>query len=276
MLSFFEDTKKAPVGAFFVSVIFIALAVLPAAGRAGDCELPGGEWGELDYVYDGDTLRLKDGRKIRLLGVNTPELGRQVKGVKTPAQALSVEAKVAVEQFFKSSRRLRLVYGEQRYDRYKRTLAHVFNEQGHSLERYLLGLGLAFHIAIPPNLSMLTCFSAAAKSARTKGLGVWSHRFWSPVPSSAIQPEDAGFRRVKGRIASIDVGKTWWIEFDGELVLKLSAEDRRAFPLYDWLSLKGCEVEVSGWLIDRSRHVRRGYKPYLMPLRSPYAMRVMD
>lgn len=275
MLNFFEDTKKAPVGAFFVSVISILLSLSPA--WASDCELQGGEWAELGYVYDGDTLRLKDGRKIRLLGVNTPELARKTKVGKTSAQALSLEAKAAVKHFFIESKRLRLVYGEQRYDPYKRTLAHVFNEQGQSLERYLLASGLAFHIAIAPNLSLLECFSVAAESARLKRLGVWSERTWRPLNAVDIQSKDAGFRRVSGRILSISTGDTWWLEFEGKLVLKLSAADRRAFPQFDWGALKGREVEVSGWLIDRSnRAARKGYKPFMMSLRSPYAVRVID
>lgn len=276
MLNFFEDTKKAPNGAFFVSVISFSLTFLCLAAQADDCALAGGEWAELGYVYDGDTLRLKDGRKIRLLGVNTPELARKTKTVNTSAQALSGAAKVAAELFFRDSKRLRLVYGAQRFDRYKRTLAHVFNEQGRSLERDLLSQGLAFHIAIAPNLSMLECFSGAADMARRKGLGVWGHRDWVPVLADNIQPKDAGFRRVSGRIVSISAGDTWWLEFDGKLVLKLSPADRRAFAGYDWLALKGRRVEVTGWIVDRSSDVKRGYKPYLMSLRSPYAVRLID
>jgi endonuclease YncB( thermonuclease family) len=29
----------------------------------------------VEYVHDGDTLFLDDGRKVRLLGINTPEIG---------------------------------------------------------------------------------------------------------------------------------------------------------------------------------------------------------
>lgn len=277
MLNFFEDTKKAPYGAFFVSVILVLLVFWPASVWASDCGLPGGEWAELEYIYDGDTLRLKDGRKIRLLGVNTPELARKTKAGKTPAQALSFDAKRAVENFFKGSKRLRLVYGSQRYDRYKRTLAHVFNTRGQSLEIDLLARGLAFHIVIPPNFSMLECLSAAQTMARAKRRGVWSHKAWMPVAAEDVSAKDVGFRRVYGRIASIKGSDTWWLEFDGKLVLKLSPADRRVFSDYDWSALNGRQIEVSGWVVDRSRHTsKRGYKPFLMSLRSPLAIRVLD
>lgn len=255
----------------------MALALWPVSAWASNCELSDGEWAELEYIYDGDTLRLKDGRKIRLLGVNTPELGRKTKAGKTSAQALSLDAKRAVESFFKDSKRLRLVYGSQRYDRYKRTLAHVFNARGQSLEADLLARGLAFHIVIPPNLNMLECFSAAQAMARAERRGVWSEKAWEPVAAADISAKDAGFRRVYGRIASIEGSDTWWLEFDGKLVLKLLHADRSVFSDYDWSALKGRQVEVSGWVVDRSRHAsKRGYKPFLLSLRSPFAIRVLD
>ena len=37
----------------------------------------------VDYIHDGDTLRLRDGRRVRLIGINTPELTRDNK----PAEA---------------------------------------------------------------------------------------------------------------------------------------------------------------------------------------------
>ena len=41
------------------------------------------------YIHDGDTLHLKDGRKVRLIGINTPEVAH---GDKT-AEAFSIPGK---------------------------------------------------------------------------------------------------------------------------------------------------------------------------------------
>ena len=61
-------------GAFFV-VVAMALAVSPGRADAAACELPGpGETARVARVIDGDTLALADGRHVRMLGINAPEL----------------------------------------------------------------------------------------------------------------------------------------------------------------------------------------------------------
>ena len=65
--------KKASLwGAFFVS----GLTGAPAALAAACPLLPGGQEVVVRRVVDGDTLRLVDGRSVRLIGVNAPELGK--------------------------------------------------------------------------------------------------------------------------------------------------------------------------------------------------------
>tara|TARA_B100000809_G_scaffold79800_1_gene77969 strand:+ start:3462 stop:4265 length:804 start_codon:yes stop_codon:yes gene_type:complete len=267
------------MGAFFVGVICVLLPILSV--EASDCVLPGGEWADVDYVYDGDTLRLSDGRKIRLLGVNTPELAQSKRWGGRASQALADDARVAVTEFFAESTRVRLVYDVERRDRYKRILAHVFNSQGDSLETFLLRQGLAFHIAIPPNLALAKCFALIAERARSKNLGVWSHSDWRPLQVQNFSSKETGFRRVRGRVETITKNGTWWLELDVPLVLKVTAADRAYFPDYDWAELLHKRIEVSGWLIYRSEQAltkqkKHAYKPYIMHLRTPYALRLLD
>ena len=49
------------------------------------------EYVEVADVHDGDTVRLVDGRKLRLIGFNTPELARD----ESPAEPLATEARQA-------------------------------------------------------------------------------------------------------------------------------------------------------------------------------------
>ena len=69
--------KKAPwIGAFFV------LAVWLTPAWANTCApLKHSEQVTVRYVSDGDTLILSDNRKIRLIGINTPEVARKDKPV---------------------------------------------------------------------------------------------------------------------------------------------------------------------------------------------------
>ncbi len=91
------------------------------------------------FVNDGDTLRLSDGKYVRLVGIDTPEKD---------------------EEFYKDAKRLceravldkrvRLEYDREKKDRYGRLLAYVFFEDGGS--EYMLnirileeGLGHIYH-----------------------------------------------------------------------------------------------------------------------------------
>lgn len=259
-----------------VWLCFILLLVIYSGVASANCSLPGGEWQELVYVYDGDTLKLKDGRKVRVLGVNTPELERKHEWGYRPAEPLAAEAKRAAQGFFAGSKRIRLVYDKQAKDRYKRTLAYVFDERGGSLESYLLRRGLAFHIAIPPNIALAECLAEVEVAARQQKLGVWSDENWPHLPAAEVGMGDAGFQRIRGRVASISTGKTLWLELDGNVVLKVSATDRGHYPNFDWSGLQGRQLEVTGWLVDRgSKALARGHKRFVMPLRSPYAVQLL-
>ena len=67
-MAVFASLKKASlVGAFFVSVFCLpAHALCPAPGKLPQAKV--------QRVVDGDTLRLADGRNVRLIGLNAPEL----------------------------------------------------------------------------------------------------------------------------------------------------------------------------------------------------------
>ena len=72
----------------------------------------------ITYNYDGDTITTSQDTKIRLLGVNTPEL--------KPYQEGSKEAKQFTERFCKGKEADVVVMNKYGNDRYGRTLALVF------------------------------------------------------------------------------------------------------------------------------------------------------
>ena len=74
MIGLLSLLKKAPrVGAFFVGVFWLGAAqaevYCPALGGLSTVQVR--------QVIDGDTLRLQDGRSVRLIGINAPEIGRK-------------------------------------------------------------------------------------------------------------------------------------------------------------------------------------------------------
>lgn len=269
-----SDGTRTP-GARALGVFFVAGFL--SLGALAQCPPPDGaerEWVRLDRVIDGDTVRLVDGRRVRFLGVDTPELARQGR----PHEPLAKEARDLVRAALGPGARFELVYDTTREDRYGRTLAYIYDPEGRSLDAELLRKGLAFHVAIPPNMALADCLGAQQQEARERQLGLWQEPRWQPQPASGLSPGQGGFQWVRGRVTDVSVHRgTVWLELDGPVVLQVVAADRRYFGDPDdreWQSWLGRELLVSGWLIDRSgsRAAQRGFKPLMMRLRSPHSI----
>src|SRR5687767_4907398 len=97
------------------------------------------DWRTVVRVVDGDTLLLDRKERVRLIGVDTPE---------------SVDPRRPVQQFGKEAadftrrivqgKRVRLEFDRDREDRYGRTLAYVFLEDGTLLNAEIVRHGYGF------------------------------------------------------------------------------------------------------------------------------------
>jgi micrococcal nuclease len=97
-------------------------------------------WGRCERVVDGDTVWVSGVGKVRLIGVDTPELGSGwTAGGDEPGAR---RAKEFVAKLIEG-KRVRLEFDEERFDRYGRTLAYLYTEAGESLGELLLAQGLA-------------------------------------------------------------------------------------------------------------------------------------
>ena len=117
-------------------------------------------------VYDGDTVTLDTGDRVRLQWVNTPEL--------RPAEAFGVEAKeLAVRLLL--NKQVKLEYGPVVRDGYGRLIAGLYTEDGTSLAVELLKEGYGHLFVIPPigDLDM-TELLAAQRAAKADRKGIWS------------------------------------------------------------------------------------------------------
>lgn len=240
--------RKAPLwGAFFIVCLFVQPALAEYCSMSGVGQLVISR-----YVIDGDTLDLVDGRRVRLIGINAPEIGRQGSVSEPYAQAARKEL-----QRLAGNTDLRLLVGEETKDRYGRTLGHLFDAQGANIEARLLSKGLGFAIAIPPNLQLLDCHLEHEQKARKELQGVWRE---SPVRRAA-SVDAAGFQVLRGRVVKISrAGKYLWVDLDGPLVLRLPAGLVSAETGAAW---KGRELEVRGWVVDRGS-AQRGKARYML------------
>ncbi len=251
--------KASLVGAFFVGATWQlpALAFCPAPV---DPQVV-----SVRQVVDGDTLRLNDGRSVRLIGINAPEIGR--KGRRS--EAFAEVARQRLQALVKSSGgQVSLVPGAESRDKYGRTLAHVYGRSGDNFEAQLLSEGLGYRVAVAPNVSLSSCQQQAENAARQAGKGLWRQ---SPL-TPANQLRQSGFALISGKVRSIERNRGGiWIEIDDSLVLQVPARLQRNFPAAFLTDLKGRSIEARGWVLDRSRKggLKPGQQRWMLPLTDP-------
>jgi endonuclease YncB( thermonuclease family) len=247
------------VGAFFVGAIWHlpALAFCPLPDKPQPVAVR--------QVVDGDTLRLTDGRSVRMIGINAPEIGRKGRASEPYAEAAKRRLQALVKA---SDGRVGLVPGKEAKDKYGRTLAHVYAGNGDNLEARLLGEGLGFRVAVAPNVRLAGCQQAAEQSARQAGLGLWQRS----AVQRAADVKRSGFAIIAGRIDSIERNRAGiWLEMETGVVLQVPARLQRNFPASFFDNLKGRQVEARGWVLDRSRKggLKPGQRRWLLPLTDP-------
>ena len=146
------------------------------------------ETAAVEYVYDGDTIRLKDGRKLRLIGVNTPELGRDGAAPEAFAEA----ARDGLRTLLAPGESVGLRFDTERHDKYGRTLAHVFLHSGVSITAWLLEHGLGTTFPVPPNLWNLECYRFVEQDAEDQHRGIWALEKYQSTGVDALPPDASG------------------------------------------------------------------------------------
>ena len=230
--------KALHAGAFFV------LACLPAAASALCASDRYDETVTVSHVYDGDTVRLADGRKLRLIGINTPERARD----KTPAEPFAEEARAYLQRFARESSVWRVRWGSQRRDRYGRWLGHVFLKDK-NLNAELLRAGLASVIAIPPNQWSLVCYQAQEQQARAEARAIWGSGGKKRWQAGEVPLTLRGFQLVQGKVTKIiSTRKSLWLVLSPSFSIRIARSDLAQFERHDPYHWDQQSIEVRGWL----------------------------
>lgn len=119
-------------------------------------------------VVDGDTVVLDGGERVRLIGVDTPELHRQG----TPVQYFARRASAFTRDLVQG-RRVRLDHDRERQDRYGRTLGYLWLEDGTFVNFEIVRRGYGFAYTRHP-FRYLDEFRDAERTARSAGAGLWA------------------------------------------------------------------------------------------------------
>ncbi len=147
------------------------------------------------HIIDGDTIIVeykgKD-EKVRLIGINTPEIHHPVKGI----EPYGYEAKRFVEGILREGDPVKLEFDIQLRDKYGRLLAYVYLSDGRFLNALLVENGYAQVMTIPPNLKYQELFLKLQREARENKRGLWSGRdLINPAPQET--PLECNFTASK-------------------------------------------------------------------------------
>lgn len=124
-------------------------------------------------VVDGDTLWVsaKNGQqeKIRLIGIDAHEVRD------TPVKKAGFYGKEASAYLRKQvqGKKVRLEYDVRRYDRYRRTLAYIYLEDGTFINAEMVRRGYAVVLTVSPNVKYADKFILYQQEARKNSRGLW-------------------------------------------------------------------------------------------------------
>ena len=198
------------------------------------------------HVYDGDTVKLQDGRRVRFIGINTPELEHKGKPVQPLAQAARTSLTSMLDV---NNRTLLLQHGTQQLDHYGRVLAHAFLENGENVEAQLLRQGLATTLVVPPNTWGVHCYQALEEAARAEGSGLWALDNYQSHDVRSLPPDTRGFRVVKGRVTAIRRSRhNIWLDLEHSLTVQVPVKSLASFGTFNFDTLTDRVIEVRGWI----------------------------
>lgn len=198
-------------------------------------------------VFDGDTVLLDNGEKVRLLGINTPEIDSPRK-IGEPG---GEQAKLWLKRRL-TGRTVRLERDEELRDKYQRLLAHVFTDSGEHINLALVEAGLAFVDIHPPNLKYAQALALAESRAEQAECGIWGMEDYRPKPMEALiaQPTLRGWQRLAGVPSAVIASKRYLrLKFSDRFEARIARENLDLFPpLESYLHRR---IEVRGWVSRR-------------------------
>lgn len=124
----------------------------------------------VDYVHDGDTLFVVTSSgerlKVRLIGIDTPEVGDN-------AECFGSEATARARALMPEGMTAWVTADAGPLDQYGRSLLYLWSDSGEFVNLTLVSEGYATPLSIAPNVRYEQSFATAASSAQAGSAGLW-------------------------------------------------------------------------------------------------------
>jgi micrococcal nuclease len=132
-------------------------------------------------AVDGDTLKLANNERVRLIGIDTPEMHESEKlyrdSRKSGQDAKTIQAlgrrSYAFTKSLVEGKTVRLEFDVEKRDKYKRLLAYVYLPDGTFVNAEIVKQGYASLMTYPPNVKYADEFRRLYQQAREQRSGLW-------------------------------------------------------------------------------------------------------
>jgi micrococcal nuclease len=162
-------------------LLLAVMVATPLAARAASAQRADAPC-TVERVTDGDTLRCTDGRRIRLLLIDTPEMAQRPWGQR---------ARTALERLAPPRTVLRVETDADPRDRNGRVLGYLYTDRGTFVNRELVAGGWAVAYDDRRNRRHAATMRDAESAARRAKVGLW--------PDGGLDCRPIDFRRDRCR-----------------------------------------------------------------------------
>lgn len=168
VLFFLAIVASVVVVSHFYPDIYSNAIINPIQSRANSPDIH-----RVIYVYDGDTIEIETGEKIRYIGINTPELHTPNSNKECYGEEAADKNRDLVE-----GRWIRLVKETSNSDKYGRLLRYVYlidplSKEELFVNEYLIKEGYAKLMMIAPDTKYSLHFFDLQNSAKGEKRGLW-------------------------------------------------------------------------------------------------------
>lgn len=244
-----RNLNKEYLKILFIFLVFFCFCGLSTEGISSYEQVDPSSFpdkGRVILVYDGDTVRVRfdDGQewKVRLIGINTPEIGDARPDVEFKAQLSK-----RFTFFHLYRKKIKLSYESDLFDSYGRILAYIWTDEQELFNKFIITEGFA-SAYLNFRFSYREEFKQDDKEAKRLEKG-----YWKKGDHTLIQVEEVN--NFIGQLVSVEFmctsvrlkGKLYYLSSsEGEFSTIIPKENLSLFPMPQFY--KGKVLAITGFL----------------------------